>query len=174
MLYTLAFPSLSASDTAFIESFRAKHQAKQSKVVAAHFTMVFGCETVPQAEYLQHVESVTQASNSIKFACRYAMLGADDEDDSAYVFLVPNEGFAELSLLHDRLYSGVLSAHLRLDIPFVPHITIGRLAERHVAKSLCDALNSRGVNIEGSIGALTVGVRENEKIRSLASFELQT
>jgi len=174
MLYTLAFPSLSASDTAFVEGFRAEHQAVQSKVVAAHFTMVFGCETVPQSEYVQHVQAVAQATRSITFACRYAMLGADDEDDSAYVFLVPNEGFAELSMLHDRLYTDVLSAHLRLDLPFIPHITIGRLTERRAAKSLCDALNTRGVSIEGSVSALTVGTRENGRIHSLASFALQT
>ena len=102
------------------------------------------------------------------------MLGADDEDDSAYVFLVPNAGFAELSLLHDRLYTGVLASHLRLDLPFVPHITIGRLADRQVAKSLCDALNSRGVNIEGSVETLTVAVRENGEIKNLARFELRT
>ena len=174
MLFTLAFPSLSASDTAFVEGFRAEHQAAQSKVVAAHFTMVFGCEAVPQAEYVRHVQTVAQTAKSISFACRYAMLGADDEDDSAYVFLVPNDGFAELSMLHDRLYTGVLSAHLRLDLSFIPHITIGRLAERRAAKSLCDALNARGVNIEGSVGALTVGTRENGRIHSLASFALQT
>lgn len=173
MLYTLAFPSLSASDAAFVESFRAEHQSEQSNVVAAHFTMVFGCATVPRDEYVQHVQSVAEASSSVRFACRYAMLGADDEDDTAYVFLVPNAGFAELSLLHDRLYTGVLSSHLRLDLPFIPHITIGRLAERRAAKALCDALNSRGVNIEGSVGALVVGARENGRIQSLARFELR-
>ena len=174
VLYTLAFPSLSASDSAFVESFRAEHQTEQSQVVAAHFTMVFGCATVPRDEYLQHVQAVAGANSVVRFACRYAMLGADDEDDTAYVFLVPNTGFAELSLLHDRLYTGVLSSHLRLDLPFIPHITIGRLVERRAAKSLCDALNSRGVNIEGSVEALTVGLRENGKIQNLARFGLRT
>jgi hypothetical protein len=174
VLYTLAFPSLSASDAAFIEGFRADHQAGQGALVAAHFTMVFGCSTVPRDEYMQHVESIAGASRPVRFTCRYAMLGADDEDATAYVFLVPNEGFAELSLLHDRLYTGVLSTHLRLDIPFIPHITIGMLAERQAAKSLCDALNRRHVNIDGSVESLTVGLRESGKIQSIARFELRT
>jgi 2'-5' RNA ligase len=174
VLYTFAFPSLGTSDNAFIEGFRAEHQAEQSQVVAAHFTMVFGCAIVSRGEYLQHVRTVAEASSSVRFSCRYAMLGADDQDYTAYVFLVPNAGFAELSLLHDRLYTGVLSSHLRLDLPFIPHITIGRLAERRAAKGLCDALNGRGVDIEGRVEALTVGLRENGKIQDLARFELRT
>jgi hypothetical protein len=173
VLYTLAFPSLSASDSAFIEGFRAEHHGAQSKVVAAHFTMVFGCNSVAQAEYLRHVQGVAQTTGSVGFTCRYAMLGADNEDDAGYVFLVPDQGLAELSLLHDQLYTGILSSHLCMDIPFVPHITIGRLAERRTAKALCDTLNRRGIEIEGSVGSVTVGLLENGRIRGLARFELQ-
>jgi hypothetical protein len=59
------------------------------------------------------------------------MLGADES--GSYVFLVPDEGSGALSLLHDRLYSGLL-ASLRIDLPYVPHITIGRCSERQKAK----------------------------------------
>ena len=50
--------------------------------------------------------------------------GADEDRDTAFVFLVPDEGHARISLLHDRLYRGRLAPYLRLDVPFTPHINI--------------------------------------------------
>lgn len=31
-----------------------------------------------------------------------------------------------MTRLHDRLYAGVLAPHLRRDIPYRPHLTVGR------------------------------------------------
>jgi len=171
-LYTLAYPTLSEADTYFIQQFRAEHDTRHN-VVDPHFTMVFGCNAVAEAEYLQHIAAVAQNHFAINFSCRYAMLGADDQNKTAYVYLVPDEGYSQLSLLHDSLYTGVLSSHLRLDIPFVPHITIGTLADRLAAKQLCDVLNERGLCIQGSVSALTVGALENGKVNNLASLKLR-
>jgi 2'-5' RNA ligase len=173
-LYTLAYPSLNEADRSFIERFRHEHDVRYRDVVALHFTMVFGCSAVGEPEYRQHVETVAKDHAALRFSCRYAMLGSDDQDQTAYVFLVPDEGYGGLSLLHDWLYTGVLSSHLRLDIPFIPHITIGTLEDRRVAKQLCDNLNHRGIGIHGSVGALTVGALENGKVENLASFQLRT
>jgi 2'-5' RNA ligase len=171
-LYTLAYPTLTETDLTFIDNFHNRHDLRYKDVVAPHFTMVFACNNVAEDTYLHHVEEVAGTSRVIEFSCRYAMLGADDKDETAYVFLVPDEGYSAISRLHDRLYSGVLAPHLRLDSPYIPHITIGSLDDRHEAKRLCDRLNDRGIAIDGSLRALTVGVLKNGKIRDLASFEL--
>jgi hypothetical protein len=65
-----------------------------------------------------------------------------------------------------------LSSYLRLDIPFIPHITIGTLADRRAAKQLCDDLNQRGLTIDGSVDALTVGALVDGKINNIVSFPL--
>jgi 2'-5' RNA ligase len=101
------------------------------------------------------------------------MLGADDADETAYVFLVPDEGFAAISLMHDRLYSGPLEPFLRLDLPYVPHITIGSTRDRQAAKALCDRLNREGVHVQGSVGAFTVCAREGALVHSIASVKLR-
>jgi len=119
--------------------------------------MVFGCAAIGVHEYKHHVAEVAASSKPIAFSCKYAMLGADDEDDTAYVFLVPDQGYAEVSLLHDRLYTGVLQPYLRLDLPYIPHITIGTLKSRADAKALCDELNSKRLHIDGRLTALAVG-----------------
>ena len=100
------------------------------------------------------------------------MLGVDDESDRGYVFLVPDEGYSRISLLHDQLYTGLLQPFLRLDLPFTPHMTIGTQPDHLAAKNLCDRLNADGLSIAGSIDALTVGALEQERIHDLARIEL--
>jgi 2'-5' RNA ligase len=46
-----------------------------------------------------------------------------------YLFLNVVRGNDPLIDLHDRLYSGSLAAHLMPEIPYHPHVTVGRLAD---------------------------------------------
>lgn len=170
-LYTVAYLDVDAPAEAFLEGFRREHDP-QVDVVAPHFTLVFGCNTLPEAVYSDHVGAIARATTAIRFHCRYAMLGADDLNDWAYVFLVPDEGNSEISLLHDRLYTGVLAQHLRLEFPYIPHITIGATQNRKSAKSLCDSLNHAGVDLEGQLRSLTVGVLRDGKVHPLAEHRL--
>jgi 2'-5' RNA ligase len=170
-LFTLAYPSISEQDAARLDALRQAHDPRRD-VVAAHFTMVFGCSTVEEEAYLAHVTAVSQAAGPVKFSCRYAMLGADDEAERGYVFLVPDEGYSGLSRLHDELYRGVLAERLRLDIPFVPHITLGASADRAAAKRLCDELNATGLAIHGVVDALTVTTLQGHTMRDLKRIPL--
>ena len=172
MYYTVAYPNLTPRDEEFIQQFRRLHDLRYRDVIGAHFTLVFGCNEIPEPEYLRHVEGVAKTFRRFEFSCRYAMLGDDAEDDTAYVFLVPDEGNSSVSLLHDRLYSGPLAPFLRLDIPYTPHIGIGTLDDRREAKRLCDQLNEEGLCIPGTVHDVTVGVLEEGSFRDVASFDL--
>lgn len=160
-LYTVAYPELGAEDRRFIEAFRQVHDLPYRDVVAAHFTMVFGVADLPDEPYESHVRSVAETSEEISFTCRYAMLGAGDDAGSAHVFLVPDEGYSSISLLHDRLYEGPLERFHRLDRPYIPHITIGTLADRRHARALCAELNQAGLSIAGRLRQLTVGALQD-------------
>ncbi len=170
-LYTLAYPTISSNDLLYIEDFRRAHDP-QCNAVQAHFTMVFGCAAIAEDVYTQHVQAVSRAVPPIEFVCRYAMLGTDHEAGRASVFLVPDEGYSGLSRLHDALYRGVLAEHLRLDFPYIPHITVGSTTDRIAARRLCDDLNRRGLEVRGSVTALMVAALEAHKIHNLVSVQL--
>lgn len=172
-LYTLAYPVIKVADRQFLDVFRRTHDQDRARRVAPHFTLLFGCNALTEADYLQHVQSAAKACTALRFCCRYAMLGADDQDDTAYVFLVPDEGWSGLSLLHDRLYADAMAPRLRLDLPFVPHITIGSLKDRVAAKRLCDELNTMGLCVEGTVNELSVLAREGDALEPIASYPLQ-
>ncbi len=169
-LFTLAYPTWSAADSERIEAFRLRHDPNFAQV-RAHFTMVFGCEAVPEPAYVEHVREVCRSAHPFTFRCRYALLGADDEVERAYVFLVPDEGFSAVARLHDALYRGVLGERLRLDLPYIPHLTIGASADRAQAKRWCDELNAEGLDVGGTVDAVTVTVRDGSMLE-LATVKL--
>ena len=74
--------------------------------------------------------------------------------------------------LHDRLYTGPLAAELRLDIPFIPHLTVGNASEAQACKRLADDLNARGVSIHGGIATLGVVRYEGGRVESIERIEL--
>jgi hypothetical protein len=71
----------------------------------------------------------------------------------------------------DEDYYALISK-MRLDLGYIPHITIGRCSDRHHAKALCDSLNMRGVSIAGRIDELTVAAVDRDKVEKLRSFKL--
>lgn len=156
-LYTIAYPVISKKDAEFIRAFRARHDQLRAQMIQPHFTLVFGCVKVPSADFIAHSGRIAGHASAIRFCCRYAMVSGSDKEEAAQVHLVPEEGYSAISRLHDKLYTGPLAAELALNIPYVPHITIGSLSTRKAAKELCDQLNEKGLDIRGSIAALTVG-----------------
>jgi 2'-5' RNA ligase len=46
-----------------------------------------------------------------------------------YIFLLVQEGKADLIRMHGELYTGVLEAYHQEDLLFVPHITLGSFTE---------------------------------------------
>lgn len=172
-LYTIACPQVDASAQAFIDGLRRQHDP-QVDVVAPHFTLVFGCTAVPQADYLAHVAAIARHTPAIRFHCRHAMLHASGPDGIEHVFLVPDEGHSAIARLHDRLYTGVLAPHLRLEIPYVPHITVASTRDIAAAKALCDRLNQGGIDIAGQLRSLTVGMLQGSQLRTVGEHLLAT
>jgi 2'-5' RNA ligase len=121
-LYTVAFPSLTEADARLIADIRARHD-RQVSVLGPHFTLLFGCDQVDEAVYVDHVRAIAASTLAISFRCRDAEPDADD--DKGYVYLVPELGREALTRLHDALYTGPLAPFLRQDMHFVAHVTIG-------------------------------------------------
>jgi 2'-5' RNA ligase len=67
----------------------------------------------------------------------------------SYVFLVPDEGFSQSIQLHSEIYSKELGSSLRLDIPFVPHVTVASSKNVAACKELVDVLNDKKFEIAG-------------------------
>jgi 2'-5' RNA ligase len=171
-LYTVAYPECDAQDMHAVDIWRADNDPTGHALVRPHFTLVFGSDGMDATTYLDHVAAVAERTAPIAFHCRYAMLGADAHSQRAHAYLVPDEGYAALSLLHDALYSGPLADHLRLDLPYTPHITVGAFASAAQARQWCIARNLAGVSLAGRVEALWIGQVSEGGFEHLEQFAL--
>ena len=138
-MLVLAYLRLTPADWAWVQVLRARHDARYSGVVDPHFTLVFPVHGLVSDTFVAHVERQAKGIEPIWFVLRQAVIEKDTFSAYTHVFLVPDEGYAAIVALHDRLYTGVLAAEQRTDIPFIPHIGVGNAVDpaacRRVATS---------------------------------------
>jgi 2'-5' RNA ligase len=174
-LLVLAYPTLAPDDHAWIQAMRAEHDARLHGVVAPHITLVFPLpadSTVAPAALVEQARRAAAGQSAIPIALRCAIVAPDAPGGDTLVFLVPDEGFGALVRLHDRLYAGPLAGALRLDLPFIPHITVARAADAWACKRLADEINARPLAIAGSVDALEVIAYDGRVIQTIERVAL--
>jgi 2'-5' RNA ligase len=145
----VAYPMMDDTDLHWISTFRRKHDP-QSVRIGVHFTLVFPIEGSP-SELAPEIAVVARSTDPIVFAIRRTEIVFDTLENRSLVFLVPDEGALEITTLHNRLYAGVLRPHLRADLTFVPHLTIGAAAESTAAQRTATELDLGSRVIRGRI-----------------------
>ena len=123
-----------------IEQLRRRFDPLASRI-APHITLVFPFESELSADQLRaHIGQAIQGIAPFKVQLR-----GITEHDGEYLFLNVVRGVDRLIELHDRLYSGPLASHLMPEIPYHPHVTVGRLAGRTaLSNALAIAREVRG------------------------------
>jgi 2'-5' RNA ligase len=127
------FPAL--ADAAPIERLRRAYDPL-ADFIAPHITLVFPFTSAIATETLAaHMRRATRDVAPFEVTLR-GVTGHMGE----YLFLNVKRGADQLVVLHDQLYSGILTRYLAPDQTFMPHLTVGRLptAERF-ALALVDA-----------------------------------
>ena len=171
-LLVVSYPEITDHDADWIQALRKRHTFQVLSVLAPHFTLVFPLYDVAEDELLDHIQSITTGLSKIRFVLRSSLLVKDDSSDIYYVVLVPDEGFSGVVRLHDSLYTGMLTSRLRLDLPYIPHVTIGGSLDVLGCKSVVDALNRENFGIQGEIAYLDVVHKEAETARTVGRFAL--
>jgi len=122
MSYVLVhFPNI---DTGSIQQFRRQYDPLAG-LIAAHITLVFPlAERLAPSILAGHIEAVLKNWHPFPFRLCGLQKSWDD-----YLYLLVEAGRAEVVRLHDELYSDVLAADLRDDLPYIPHVTLGRFGD---------------------------------------------
>jgi len=123
MIYALVhYPEI---NTERIDHLRMRYDP-QANLIAPHVTLIFPLpETVDEPALISHIERVLLRRKP--FQIRLAKLERSLDD---CLFLTATEGAEELAGLHDDLYTGMLAAYKKADMPYVPHVTLGVFTEQ--------------------------------------------
>lgn len=170
-LLVVAYPELAAADLAWIEAIRAEHDP-HATVIRAHLTLVFPLTGLPEATLVARVRDVAARTTAFAVELGAASVVKDVLGGQTHVFLVPDGGNGDLIRLHDRLYAGPLAPYLRLDVPFIPHLTVKAAPDPAACKALADDLNERGFLVRGAVSALDVVRYEGGRVATVARVPL--
>ena len=104
-----------------IQSFRKKHDPLYGKI-DPHITLVFPfLSPIPNTELRDHIHTVIRDFSPFPITLdRHAV------QTEGWIWLPVTQGKETIISLHDRLYSGPLHPFLHPEMPYIPHLTIGR------------------------------------------------
>jgi 2'-5' RNA ligase len=152
----LAYPVLKEDDYQVIQAFRSNHDKLYFSVAEPHFAFVFPVERIGKEQFINEIRNRVEGSVSFNFQIKCATINKDAFLDYYHLLLVPDAGYSDVVKLHDRLYGGLLSYDLRLDIDFIPHIGIANSKDKYQVKQWVDHLNSRPLLMEGTVKSITI------------------
>ena len=169
-LAIVAYPDLDEEDRKWIEGVRRIHDP-QAERLEVHFTLVFPYDAAA-SDLEPEVHEVARRTQPIRFAIRHVKAVPDKLGPATHVFLVPEDGAREIEKLHDQLYAGQLRVHLRSDIPFIPHMTIGTCQDLETAARLASELRGRPRVVRGTISNLQLIDVERVPVRTISTCVL--
>jgi 2'-5' RNA ligase len=122
MIYALVhYPSV---ESPRINQVREKYDP-QVDLIAPHITLMFPVpESVGEDILVRHLERVLCNWQPFLIHLQGVQISLDD-----HLFLMLQEGNANVIRLHDEIYTGILVEYRREDIPFIPHVTLGVFEE---------------------------------------------
>lgn len=170
-LQVIAYPQLNDADLQRIQDCRRLHN-RLYHVIAPHFTLVFAVNDMSREDFVSEIKKRAEGITTINFTIRTTMVVLDAISGWYDAMLVPDEGFSAIQKLHDRLYSGLLMPHLRLDIPYIPHISIADKADAREVKQLTDEWNSTDWEIKGRITHLDIIEYKNPVLHTIEQIKL--
>lgn len=172
--YVAHFPNL--KNEIWIADLRKRLDSKHS-LVAPHLTLLSPIELTSANDLFSEAKRVVSEFKQfvIRFRSAIMMPEKSKNDFKSYIFLVPDEGFSNLVRLRSQLYSMGFSNHLRLDVPYVPHMTIGSNLNLSEAKAQVDQINALDFTIEFKLDKLSIVeiADPNEPRKILDSFYLR-
>ena len=157
----IAYPSFSAGQ-AQVTAWRAAFDPALADDVAPHVTLVFPT-TALSAETLSDTASSSAATcGPLHFRASHVMAWPEPGGDMALLFLLPEGALAALSRLHGALHAGPVAAVRRTDLPYLPHITIGRMPSADAAAECAAALSKGMEPVAGRIERISVVKRASD------------
>jgi 2'-5' RNA ligase len=169
-LAVVAYPALSEGDRRWIERIRVRNDPLALRI-AAHFTLVFPTE-VAEAPLVAQVRNTLRFSESIPVVLRRAAVSPNVTAGNSYVSLLADEGHTELLARHDALYDSILAARRRRDIPFIPHVTVGRHELLQECEQVANQLNEQHRSVRARVDSVDIVEIEEPMVRTVAQIRL--
>lgn len=159
-LYVVAYPELEQADYKQIDDSRREYDRLYG-MIDAHITLVFLVDDMTPEDFVAEVKKQAAGAKAFDITLRACTINKDSFSEHYFAFLVPDEGNSNIIKLHDKLYSGKLAHHHRMDIDYIPHILIATSLDKTVIMNIVNEWNAKDFEFKGRIKALDIIRFEN-------------
>ncbi|MFH2036252.1 MAG: 2'-5' RNA ligase family protein [Candidatus Zixiibacteriota bacterium] len=172
MLLAISYPRIGINEFSLIQDIRKKHDMESYELVEPHFTFIFPVTGIDKDIFIRHISITASLTEKIKFTLHHAIAIYGEYDKKWYTFLIPQNGFDMMALLHHRLYTGVLIGKGEFNKPYIPHITVGCFEREENCRALVSTINEQKWEIKGELIELTVLSKSENTISELGRIKL--
>jgi hypothetical protein len=160
----LYYPKFDEKTQASIEAFRRKYDPYVGSL-KPHIPFVFPvpCTEVEESKLVEHTRAVL--NNWKPFPIQ--MKGFAKSSDH-WLLLLLKKGNENAIALHDELYTGILSPHLRRDIEYIPHIGMGLFVKKTPRYNV---LNPKTYNFDAKLYSQALKEAKSLKINSFDTID---
>ncbi|HGP3674191.1 TPA: 2'-5' RNA ligase family protein [Bacillus pacificus] len=149
-----------------IENIRQKHDPL-FEVIPPHITIVFPFKSNISSDALKsHILNLSKGVGKIEVEFANLITNVGN-----YLFLEVEGGKEQIEELHDLLYTEPLTQFLKEDIPYIPHVTVGRKESAELAAEVAKDIPSFPQKLQCVIDRISVE-RIGENGESIIEFEV--
>lgn len=149
-----------------IENIRQKHDPL-FELIPPHITIAFPFKSdISNDELKSHILNLSRGVGKIEIEFANCITHVRN-----YLFLEVERGKEQITKLHDILYTGPLLQFLKEDIPYIPHVTVGRKESAELAAEVAKDIHSFPEKLQCVIDRISVE-RIGEKGESIIEFEV--
>lgn len=158
---TYALVHYPAIDIHAIQRFRQRHDP-QYNLIAPHITVLFPVpDRLGEQALVGHIQQVLRGWQPFEIGLQGVQLSTDQ-----YIYLLVQAGREPLLRLHDEIYTGVVREYLRVDLPYIPHVTLG-LANQ--VQCILDEAMQLGIQARCRLDNLHLVKVNNERTKIVSS-----
>lgn len=130
------------------------------KLIPPHITLVFPFESnIKSKDLYRHIELAVGKIRPFSIHLQ-GITGTQD----FYLFLNVKKGNDSIIELHDQLYTGILSGYRNREYSYLPHLTVGKLANRNDFQRALDQTLHFTESFETTVDKITVETIDDHSI----------
>jgi 2'-5' RNA ligase len=171
VFYVLAYPEFAPADRGMLRKFRAEFEPERAEMAPPHLTLMFGTRAVAEKQVTELARAAAARVSRFEIVFTERKLVTDPLDATTKLFLLPCEGVAQITQLHDMIYAGLPASELRADIPYAPHMTVATCADARRAQEALTASARLALPLRAWIEAMTVVALADAALRELAAIK---
>jgi 2'-5' RNA ligase len=153
-----------------IEFIRQEYDPEYKKY-KTHISLVYPFSNVNQKDLTNHISSITTKTKSIKIILK----GLQKSKKEYYLYLTLKKGKRDISLLHKKLNSGILSGFKNKDMPkYIPHISLAKFDSKSEINQAMKEIKKDKIYFSTTIKSIyLINLNKSYKIISKKEFKLK-